>query len=906
MGENNNTGSSPEPSSRRDGGIDFSRYTTQQLQELQGNLDAAASPLIHAALSAELERRTTAAPQATRWTGRFTRRPGLAGWLFAKLRRSPLYGEGAVEVQPGHLVLHGRQRTWLGVGIERALQVPLDRVRNAIATAAGLRFEVRRRFWLPSKVEFLPDNAVDREDMVRALPDARTDRFRRYGASLLEFEEQLRSRCRIAWLTPVLVMANVAVFIAMWAQAGSLVGAINTPFALLGANIGPLTLEGQWWRLLSAIFIHANALHLLLNVWVLWNIGSLSERLYGRGLFLVLYIAGGLFAGLSSLLWDPARGSVGASGAIFALFGAFLAYLLHHRRTVPRGIFRSHWIPTLLFVGISLYNGAMTPGVDNAAHVGGLLCGFAFGLLLTRSTDASAGAALRLHRATALVLYLLCAGGTLSFVLWTRGPTPVGQQFAASHAWYISGEARNTAVWQQLAGAAAAGVVADEDLGRRVARDILPFWKEAVPRLESEIPVLHGESQRYVQGVAKFARLRKEWAEAVVASTSGRDGKMLEVAREKDAEAMAEVARIERLGARSTAARLTGGLVNLSLVQGLRSRLSSGQRSCVGAPPAHQVGIPVDDADLATDTPRVVKRIACEAQELFLDADFKELDARFADAASRTGDLPAGSSTLSALYGGLSDLIYYSEGVDIAQYLRQLAMWRRTVPDSFYPDLLEVELYHLWAWSARGHGTATQITPQAWALFSHRNEMAQASLDESAAAAQHDPLWCHLTMRLQHDRTNDLKRMEETFFSCSSRFPKYTHLYRNMLRALMPRWYGKAGQVAEFIEKTADSLPEEQRDAMYAQLFWIYADLESDDVNIFHDSSADWTRLHHGFGDLRKKYPESDLVLNAHARFACLAEDAEIYRSLERRMYGRRSASAWTRKTMRQDCDERM
>ncbi|MDQ2654822.1 MAG: hypothetical protein M3Z20_17445 [Chloroflexota bacterium] len=161
-------------------------------------------------------------------------------------------------------------------------------------------------------------------------------------------------------------------------------------------------------------------------------------------------------------------------------------------------------------------------------------------------------------------------------------------------------------------------------------------------------------------------------------------------------------------------------------------------------------------------------------------------------------------------------------------------------------------------------------------------------------------------MRVRHDQGNDLKAIEDIFDACVSRFPGYTSLYSNMLRSLMPRWYGKPGQVAEFIERTANALPIDQRDAMYARLFWIYADMEGGSMNIFQDAGADWVWMSHGFFDLREKHPESDFVLNASARFACLAEDQENYRALRKQMWGRRSAAAWTKETTRAGCDLRL
>ncbi len=202
MGENNNNGLQSESARRRDGNIDFSRYTTDQLDELRDTLDPAANPLNHAALLAELEKRSSASPSLPRWTGRFSRRSGFVGWISARLRNSPLYGEGALELQDDRLVLQGWGRTWLGIGIERALAVPLKNIRNVKETPFGVRFEIRRKGWFSRKVVFSTADASAREKLVRTLPDARTARFEKYGSSLLTFEEQLRARCPVAWVPP--------------------------------------------------------------------------------------------------------------------------------------------------------------------------------------------------------------------------------------------------------------------------------------------------------------------------------------------------------------------------------------------------------------------------------------------------------------------------------------------------------------------------------------------------------------------------------------------------------------------------------------------------------------------------------------------------------------------------------
>src|SRR5262249_35096391 len=158
--------------------------------------------------------------------------------------------------------------------------------------------------------------------------------------------------------------------------AGKLGGFDPQEYANWGANIGPMTLGGQWGRLLTATFVHANLAHVLLNMWALWNIGRLTERLFGRWLLLLVYCASGALASLASVIWNPTVASIGASGAIFGLFGAFFAFLAKPDTLVPGSVIRTHWLSTAVFVIYSLFNGFLSEGIDNAAHVGGLLAGF--------------------------------------------------------------------------------------------------------------------------------------------------------------------------------------------------------------------------------------------------------------------------------------------------------------------------------------------------------------------------------------------------------------------------------------------------------------------------------------------------------------------------------------------------
>jgi rhomboid protease GluP len=144
--------------------------------------------------------------------------------------------------------------------------------------------------------------------------------------------------------------------------------------------------EGQYWRLLTSMFLHGGWTHVLLNGWALYQIGGLFEIWLGAGRMLATYFATGILASLTSVLWSQYRGhpdqlSVGASGAIFGLIGALIAFLAKRRgRLNPAA--RSILSQLLFWAGINVFFLSNLGMIDNAAHIGGLVAGLLAGLLL--------------------------------------------------------------------------------------------------------------------------------------------------------------------------------------------------------------------------------------------------------------------------------------------------------------------------------------------------------------------------------------------------------------------------------------------------------------------------------------------------------------------------------------------
>ena len=211
------------------------------------------------------------------------------------------------------------------------------------------------------------------------------------------FFERLRRTSPHARVTSWLIRLNLALFalstLLSLANGQPLMGALFTGFdagtlILLGANSHDLTIaHGEFWRLLTCTFLHANLLHVGMNLYILRSLGSTAERLFGPVAFLGVYLISAVGGSLLSLAWTlsgNAHYSVGASGAVFGVMGGMLGFALSRRKSVPFQVYRSLLRSALTFTVLNLGLGAAIQAVDNGAHVGGLVGGLAAGLLLSR------------------------------------------------------------------------------------------------------------------------------------------------------------------------------------------------------------------------------------------------------------------------------------------------------------------------------------------------------------------------------------------------------------------------------------------------------------------------------------------------------------------------------------------
>ncbi|MBK7642361.1 MAG: rhomboid family intramembrane serine protease [Planctomycetes bacterium] len=215
---------------------------------------------------------------------------------------------------------------------------------------------------------------------------------------------------RRTWAVPLLIALNTAVFLAMYFSGASWNEPGLRDLLRFGASHGPYVSQGDWWRLVACAFVHVGFVHLAINMASLFAL-RIVESFYGSGAFLLLYLMSALGASACSVLWHPSEVTAGASGAIFGLAGALLAFFGKNRNSIPELLLRPVVRNLVVLIAMLITYGALVPSVDNAAHLGGLVIGWITGRALDRDPQGSARLdSRRLARATipAILLGLLC------------------------------------------------------------------------------------------------------------------------------------------------------------------------------------------------------------------------------------------------------------------------------------------------------------------------------------------------------------------------------------------------------------------------------------------------------------------------------------------------------------------
>ncbi len=343
----------------------------------------------------------------------------------------------------------------------------------------------------------------------------------------------MRSSAAQSPLTHGLLLVNVLVFLLMLGKGASFWHGSSGIQLAWGANFGPATQDGQWWGLLTATFIHFGFWHLAMNMWALRDVGRLLERLMGTWRFATIYLGAGVLGNLLSLVVQGNQAvSGGASGAIFGLYGALMVFLWRERRQVDpaefRWLFGAASVFTLLMLGL----GWVLPGIDNAAHGGGLIAGGLLGRVLAHPWTARSPS-------QQVGQWLALAGLGLGMVgLVTHLPAPkylFGEELKAREVIqnYTLADQRVIQQWQHIFNQAPRQGQSFEQLAGLVEASVSTDYQHSFEQLMATSTDPQAPSAEMLEDLQSYAQQRLQTANELASSLRAHDvAKVREVLRQ--------------------------------------------------------------------------------------------------------------------------------------------------------------------------------------------------------------------------------------------------------------------------------------------------------------------------------------------------------------------------------------
>jgi membrane associated rhomboid family serine protease len=375
---------------------------------------------------------------------------------------------------------------------------------------------------------FEPEPADEPDD-----PDEHGDRRDAFAP----LHEMLRARQPRLIVTPAILAVIGAIFVVMVATSGEVA---FSPLTVdrWGAQSRPAIAGGEWWRLLTAMWLHAHPLHLGVNALFLWRFGGYVERLLGPVVFLIVYLLAGVVASAVSLQFQASNGvNVGASGAIFGLVGVLLTVAMTSRGSGGLGGMVAELRPSLMLIIVAnLILGFMMQGVDNAAHIGGLAGGLVLGWLVGRhSLDATPSPRLT------LIPIVMTAAVAAASVLSVGGRQDVRGEVARVGMRIDRAEAAFRLARTDIE----AGRRRSADVAAEAERTVLPFIHDAQGRADELLRAAMAQAHTWAVCLARYD---DAWRRRV---TGLRDGDAASVA-DGDARAAAAIRDISEMLARTS------------------------------------------------------------------------------------------------------------------------------------------------------------------------------------------------------------------------------------------------------------------------------------------------------------------------------------------------------------------
>jgi rhomboid protease GluP len=445
-------------------------------------------------------------------------------------------GSGKIRVDDALVRVTGRRfGVFVGLPSNVTDKLGWQIVVNVETQGRAVRFELRvpdhkvrgLTVWLPSEAEA--------KELAEVLPSARTADFTPQLVQHVEFEQALIAQSPKTPVTYALMVICVCVYVVTALGTYHYFSIDGGSLVRVGSNYGPFTTSGDWWRLATAVFLHAGVVHLTFNMWALASFGPVVERLYGSPSYALLYGVAGIAGSLASVSLSPAVNSVGASGAIMGVLGALIAAQIRSSASIPKSIVRPLRNSSLIYVGVTLFAGFSSSEVDNAAHVGGVTAGFLLGLALARPVTGQRLDFLRLYRRLALAAGMSCVllGLGVSTAKSASERLKGEALYEATVNWFAPGEHVAALRWHTLGHRAKDEKWNEDTFATRIESEVIPFWREADARfLKVELPT-NAHNTEELKFLRTVAQDRLHAYELMVQALRKNDDTMRDEARQE-------------------------------------------------------------------------------------------------------------------------------------------------------------------------------------------------------------------------------------------------------------------------------------------------------------------------------------------------------------------------------------
>ncbi len=317
------------------------------------------------------------------------------------------------------------------------------------------------------------------------------------------------------WVTIAIILLNVGAFVATVALGGGAMTPAVDHLVAMGGSLPALTLSGEPWRLVTSMFLHAGLLHIAMNMFALYSGGRAAETVFGRRSLLAIYLATGLVGGVATLTKTAMLVTVGASGAIFGVFGAIFAYSVAHRAQLDPEVRAKQMKSMGTFVALNLVIGFSIPQISLAAHIGGFVSGFVIAYLAERGidvTDRDAAIARRFPRVmlgSVLALAVVVAGLILlpksPLAYATAAEMKQAAELQAKFEHFGTIEKELLATQNSAAQRTIKGEITNAEQARIYSEELVPSWRwlgHDIEAIKGLPPVLVRRQRAMVEYVA--------------------------------------------------------------------------------------------------------------------------------------------------------------------------------------------------------------------------------------------------------------------------------------------------------------------------------------------------------------------------------------------------------------------